>query len=114
MDKRTEDLVNKGLAVLERSAKAQENLLKIVESEQFTVEQGPPVCPSCGRMNPTVTEIAVDDSSGPLADFVMVAEVHCCNKRIYCVATGWDTFDNVELVKEFMSMKKGGISNGSP
>lgn len=93
---------------LERSAKANEDLLTLATQEQIVMaEPGPPVCPFCGRLDPEVTQVAAD-GDGPLGDFVMAAEAHCCNKVLYAVPLGFDTFTRIEMAQDALTQRKGG------
>lgn len=108
LKKKERELVERVVVALENGAKAQQDLLEIAKQEQFTIEQGPPVCPNCGKLNPTVTQLFREDASGPLSDFVMEVETHCCNRTVYCLATAWDVVMHVEIIEELLAMRKGG------
>lgn len=106
-----ENRIDKLIAAVERQAEATEQMLTIAREEQITMaEPGPPVCPHCGKLNPTVTQIGETSGSGELSEFVMQAETHCCNRSIYCVPIGWDTTTHVELALDILKMRKGGTS----
>jgi hypothetical protein len=113
MDRELATVLTKATKALERSAVANEKLLEIAEKEQFTVEQGPPVCPHCGVFNPEVTQLFREEASGPLSEFVMQCETHCCNRPVYCIAVGWDVVPHIEIARELLSMKKGGNHDGT-
>jgi hypothetical protein len=105
--------IGKPMAVaLERSAKASEDLLAIAEKEQmsFEVEPGPPVCPSCGTLNPTVrTQERAD--SGPLAEVAFEFETECCHSRLYAIPDGWIMTTNrseaIEMIRERAAVASG-------
>lgn len=105
-----EKLVRQGVQALERNAKAGERLVEIAEREQieFQMEPGPPICPQCGKSNPTITQLA-DDGSGPLAQFVLVAETHCCNATIYGVVEGWQLFIRPEEASDYIRERAGNV-----
>jgi hypothetical protein len=101
-------LVGRLVEALERSADASEKLLSIAEQEQLVMtEPGPPVCPNCGKVNPTVTQLEAD-GAGPLGEFVMVAECHHCNRTIYAVPIGFDTVTTKELAGDVLNQRRAG------
>jgi hypothetical protein len=100
-----EAMVDRIVEALERNAIATEKMLAIAENEQIQFEQGPPICPGCGRPNPTVTQL--ETGSGPLAEFVMKAETHCCNHVIYAVPVGFSTTLHIENVPGIARMGHG-------
>lgn len=92
---------------LERTAKAQEDLLELAKDEVVTIERGPSICPGCGKPNPEITQLAVD-GSGKIDEFVLMAETHCCNKTIYGIPDAWSLVRDKTEAIAFMEMKKGG------
>ena len=109
---RDRKLIERGIAALERNATATEKMLAIAEQDvQAMAEVGPPVCPHCGRLNPEVTQLSTE-GSGPLGDFVMAAEAHCCNRVLYAVPHGWDTAVNLDLAVALQNAAKKGGNGG--
>jgi hypothetical protein len=88
---------------LRRTADATEEMLAMARNEQQSVvfEGGPPICPNCGAANPVVTT-AMDSGSGPLDQFVMIGEAHCCNRTIYGVPQSWEMFIDRDAVRHFV------------
>lgn len=88
------------LAIMERSAHAQERLIELaVEERSISDAPGPPYCPSCGHFNPEVTAKA---GGGPLGDFVLVSKCGACQKELYAVPEGWQVFNNPEELGIYM------------
>jgi hypothetical protein len=86
--------IERFLALMERSAVAQERLIELaVEERSISDAPGPPFCPSCGHFNPEVTAKA---GGGPLGEFVLVSTCSACGKDIYAVPEGWQVFDHPE------------------
>lgn len=89
-----EEAIKMGLRPVEkalvRNAKASEEIVAIAKQEQvqFEVEAGPPVCPECGALNPTVY-MREREGSGPVNEIVFEFEMHCCNTTVYAVPEGW-------------------------
>lgn len=101
-------LLTQVVKALERSAEATENMLALATAEtEATMEPGPPVCPNCGRVDPVVTQIQ-EGGEGRLSEFVIVGETHCCNKTVYAVPAGLDTFLHAEMAVAWMNERKGG------
>lgn len=103
-------LLRDAVKELRRNADATEKMVELAQAEPtFMIETGPPVCPHCGRLNPEVTDVGAG-GSGPLGDFVMVGETHCCNKTLYAVPIGFETFPQVELAQDALN-RRGGMTN---
>ena len=101
-------LLERAIDALERNATATENMLAIAEQEQLVMtEPGPPSCPHCGKLNPEVTQIR-QEGHGPLGDFVMAAETHCCHKVLYAVPIGFDAVPNLELARDILNQRGAG------
>lgn len=101
------ELLTQAVDALNRSANATEKMLELASKETATLaEPGLPVCPHCGQLNPVVTQLGAG-GSGPIADFVLMAETHCCNKTVYAVPLSFDTFVNKEMALAWLSEKGG-------
>src|SRR4051812_5452577 len=93
----------------ERIAVALERMVEMTkqEIESQGQEGAPPSeCPHCGMLNPTMTQLRL--GSGPVDDFVLVGETHCCNKTVFAVPVQMVIAPNVEAALEIQSIKKGG------
>lgn len=98
MEGRTEELANRAVMALERLAGANEEIIRLANEEPI-VENGPPVCPHCGKLNPSVTQLNAG-GSGPLNDFQLVGETHCCNRQVYCVPVAIVAFPKQEMAND--------------
>ena len=90
-----ERLVAKGEAALERIARAvekgvelNEKMLALATEEPMTIEPGPPVCPFCGMLNPTVHS-QERAGSGPMAEMVLILICGNCDMSFVAVPDGW-------------------------
>ena len=107
-----EEAIRQGVLPLEkalkRNAKASEELLDIAKKEmvQIEVEPGPPVCPNCGVLNPTVY-FEAEAGSGPLNEIVFKFEMHCCNRTVYAVPEGWQMSVQMEEVADIIKQRAG-------
>lgn len=100
------ELLAKGVTALERIAAAFER------EESVEIEGVPPsVCPFCETQNPTVTQLGV--GVGPVDEFVLVGETHCCNKTVFCVPVQMLIAPNRSALDEIQGAKKGGNHDGS-
>jgi hypothetical protein len=108
MNRREAELIERGVKALERLAGANEEIIKIANEEKFTVEEGSSTCPYCGKLNPEVTQLG-SGGSGPVSEFVLVAETHCCNRTVYCVPVSIQILPNEAM----QQLQKGGNENGS-
>jgi hypothetical protein len=87
---------------LERIAAAFEN------TEEEVVQEGAPpsVCPFCGTENPTVSQLGI--GAGPVDEFVLIGETHCCNRTVYGVPVQMLIAPDRTTVDELQIAKKGG------
>lgn len=110
-----EETIRLGLRPVEkallRNAKANEALLAIAEKEtmQFEVEAGPPICPHCGVINPTVY-LEAEAGSGPVNEIVFKFEMHCCNNTVYAIPEGWAMAMSQEEAADIIK-ERAGVTN---
>lgn len=80
---------------LERTAKANEDLIVLAKEERDTGESilGPAMCPHCGMFNPSIRN---EGGDGSMSDFVLVAKCGNCQNTIYAVPQGWLAFATPE------------------
>ena len=98
--------------LLERLTVAVERL---AEDPVIHMETGPPVCPHCERINPSVHVDNVG-GSGPLAEFVIRAKCDHCTKLFFAFPTQWQAISDLENVTKAIQAHKelGGYgSNGT-
>jgi hypothetical protein len=105
MPDRMEELVERGVAALE----------KLADDEiQLQVETKPPICPHCNTINPNIrVEI---NGTGTLVEFFIQAHCLACNNVFYVLPFQWDTVKTVDEVRAITEEKValGGYqSNGN-
>jgi hypothetical protein len=100
MDRRLEELLERGVKAVERLA----------EDPVIEVETKPPVCPSCDRMNPSV-RTQQSEGEGKLAEFVIQAECQHCHKVFYGIPVQWFTTSEIEEAKVVIEerSRNGGV-----
>ena len=74
MDKFERELLQRGVAALERLA----------EDPEIKVETFPPVCPHCEKVNPTVKTVE-ETNSGPLGRIAIVCTCLECQNVFYAL-----------------------------
>lgn len=112
--KTTEELLGQAVDALERSATANEALLKIAEQEQLVMtEPGPSICPHCGAVNPTVHLVDDSGGSGPLDEFVLVGETECCRKTIYAIPHEFTVVPTRDAAVQLMNDKTYSLKGGN-
>lgn len=60
-------------------------LEKLAADPEVEIEVGPPVCPSCGVLNPTVVLPAQEGGQGPMAEIIINCHCAQCGSPIYVV-----------------------------
>jgi len=88
--------------LLERGVKALESM---AEDPVIEMPTGPPVCPHCERINPTV-RVSESEATGPLGEFVIQAHCVHCNSVFYGVPVLWDCLESVEAVQQAISERQ--------
>lgn len=94
----SEDMIERGLALLERLAVSNERIVEMANEErQANYEGGPPYCPWCGAFNPGVTS---QGGTGEFAKFALVARCEGCGKVFFGQPEGWQVFRTREEYEE--------------
>lgn len=83
---------------LERGIAALESL---AQDPVIEIETAPPVCPHCGRMNPTV-RVQETEAIGSMAEIVY--RFHCthCNSVFYGIPIQWDCVKETSEAKSIL------------
>jgi len=97
---------NRAEELLERIAVGIE---KLGDEPEFEIPTAPPVCPHCGKLNPT---IKTDDSAGtgPMGDIFMEVTCMNCSHSWFAVPQGWVNFTNEPDLREFFERAENGNS----
>lgn len=93
----TEEQVIGLLAILERSAVAQEKLIELATEEREIGEIGsPPVCPHCSTFAPKIATQAEPAREGSLSEFLVIGECKSCGNMLYGIPDGWTMLRTAE------------------
>lgn len=103
--RREEELLERQTIAVERQADAYDKLVDIATREEMIVaEPGPSICPHCGKLNPTIT-VLDNDGSGPIDEYLLAAETHCCNRPIFAIPDSWIIAPSQAEAESIMEMK---------
>lgn len=100
MDSDTRQLLERGIAALE----------KLADDPVIQIEEGPPACPHCQALNPTV-RVSESEASGPLGEFVVQAQCQLCQRVFYAAPKVWVTVKTQEEVQAEMDERKNSVGN---
>jgi hypothetical protein len=92
MDRETRELLERGVAAIERLA----------EDPVIEVETKPPVCPHCEKINPNV-RVQESEAEGKLAEFVIQAQCLNCHKPFFAIPMQWEVATSGEEVRQMIS-----------
>lgn len=92
MEQKVLDLIERGVAALE----------KLNEDPVIRVETGPPACPHCERVNPTV-RTAEDEGTGAMAEIVYKFQCMHCSKTFFGVPLQWSTTQDVHQAADVIA-----------
>lgn len=108
MASRIEELLERAVVALDRSAVANEELIRLATEERDYGDSltAPPVCPVCHKFNPKII-VLNHDRVGDMAEFVLVANCQECNQIFYAVPQGWVPFIHADEVSNYLSEKGG-------
>ena len=101
----TNEQVDRIVDALERTAKANEELIRLATEERDTGESifGPPLCPHCGTFNP---DVANEGGRGAMGEFCLIGKCGNCNNTLYAFAQGWLVFATRDEAMQEMERRK--------
>jgi hypothetical protein len=107
----SEDSTERLIRAVERVAVANEELIVLAKAERDIGEQienqpGPPFCPHCSRVNPSVKTQA--EGEGLLSDFVLVMQCAHCHSTFYGLADGWQMAPDIDNAKQLRDARRAG------
>lgn len=85
---------------------------KIADEPILQTEGGPPACPHCNTLNPTITVAELGEASGPFVQYFI--DVNCgeCDKQFWAVPIEWAAFTELnDAVNELK--RRAGALNGN-
>lgn len=90
---------------LERIADALE---KLTTDPEVEIEMGPPLCPSCGKLNPVV-ELQPDvGGRGPMLEIVLHATCTHCDSALVIGIESFSVHQTIETLKEEIEARRAG------
>lgn len=90
MPNRTEEL-------LERIASGIEALA--IDTDNIEIDNGPPICPSCGAFDPEVILKSDEGGRGPLSDVVIHATCVTCGQEMIALIESYSMHMSVDTAK---------------
>jgi len=98
--------MNRAEEMLERIAVGIE---KLGEEPSFEIPTSPPVCPTCGMIDPVIGIQKDVNGAGKLSDFFMSVSCTNCNSHFFAIPQGWVNAQSTSELHEIMG--KGGNGN---
>ena len=87
-----------------------EALEKLASDPEVEIEVGPPVCPSCGKINPTVKLPDQEGGQGPMAEIVVNGACMECGSPFFIVIESFSVHRTVGTAgEEIEARKKAGM-----
>lgn len=83
---------------------------KLAADPEVEIEIGPPICPSCGKLNPKVVLPPQEGGQGPMAE--MIVNGHCaeCGSPFYIVIESYSVHKSVVTAgEEIKARAKAGM-----
>src|SRR3954466_11811574 len=75
-------------------------LEKLAADPEVEIEVGPPVCPSCGKLNPTVALADQEGGQGPMAEIIVNGYCTHCGATFYIVIESYSVHQSVTTAGE--------------
>jgi hypothetical protein len=83
---------------------------KLAAEPEVEIEVGPPVCPSCGKINPTVELPNQEGGQGPMAEIIVNGFCTHCGRSFYIVIESFSVHQSVTTAgEEIEARKKAGM-----
>ena len=95
------------VAVGERIADALE---KLASDREVEIEAGPPLCPSCGKLDPEILLPVQQAARGPLSQVVVEGQCAECHQPIYVVIESYACHrSRVTAEQEMRERERAGV-----
>lgn len=103
-----EGLLREAVVELRRSAKAQEDLIRLATEERDYGDslKPPPMCAHCGTINPKIV-VLNHDQPGHMREFVLIAKCQHCQGAFYAVPAVLVPFVSVQEAEAYLSERDG-------
>jgi hypothetical protein len=84
-------------------------LEKLATEPEIEIEAGPPLCPHCGKFDPSI-QMHGGESSGRLSEFVLTGQCDNCHKTFYVVTESYSMHTHPDMaVFEIREREKAGF-----
>lgn len=88
-------------------------LEKLAADPEVEIEVGPPICPSCGMIDPEILLPEQESLRGPMSELVVDGLCCNCNHQIYIVIESYSVHQGkVTAMNEIRERKKAGFFDG--
>lgn len=81
-------------------------LEKLASDPEVEIEVGPPVCPSCGKLNPTVVLPSQEGGQGPMAEIIVNGHCAHCGSPFYIVIESYSMHKTPTTAGEEIEARK--------
>lgn len=95
-------------SLIERIAIALE---KLADDPVVEIDAGPPICPHCGKLDPTVRFVS-EESTGKLSEFIIQGTCQECSEILYGSIESYSMHQSVETLQQEFQMRRAG-DNGT-
>jgi hypothetical protein len=96
---------------LERIADALE---KLASDPEIEMEVGPPICPSCGKLNPTMVLPPQEGGRGPMAELIVDGACGHCGMNIFIVIESYSVHKTGQTAAhEIEARREAGVFSGN-
>lgn len=87
-------------------------LEKLAADPEVEIEVGPPICPSCGKLNPTVALGPQEGGQGPMAEIIVDGYCIHCGATFFIVIESFSVHQSITTAgEELEARKKAGMFN---
>lgn len=87
-----------------------EALEKLATDPEVEIEVGPPVCPSCGKLNPDVSLPEQEGGQGPMAEIIVNGACMNCGTPFYIVIESYSMhLKSSTATAEIEARRKAGL-----
>lgn len=87
-----------------------EALEKLASDPEVEIEVGPPICPSCGKLNPVMSLPPQEGAEGRMAELIINGQCGECGKPIYVVIESYSVHNSsLSAINEIQERKGAGF-----
>lgn len=87
-----------------------DSLEKLASDPEVEIEFGPPLCPSCGKINPMIElDPQTTELSGPMLEIVLPARCLTCKARLFIGIESFSVHQTIETLTEEIEARRAGF-----